>query len=119
MTRRLAAAAAALCLAACAGGALPPGGPPAAPPARRPPAAPPEAPARGYLATTPQGVELEFDAARGTYAVREKPDTWWLDGRFFRRAGGAWESSPKLDGPWQPCAPADLPAGLRAANLAR
>lgn len=107
---RLLAAAAALCLAACAGGALTPGGPPPAPP---------QPPARGYLAATPQGVELEYDAARQTYAVRGRPDTWWLDGRFFRRAAAAWESSPRLEGPWEPCADGDLPAGLRAATLAK
>ena len=104
---RLRAAAAALCLLACAGGALPPGPPPAPPPAR------------GYVAVTPQGDELEFDAARQTYAVRGRADTWWLDGRFFRRAGQGWESSPRLEGPWQACAEADLPPGLRAATLAR
>ena len=109
---RLVAAAAALCLAACAtaGGAPTLEGQPA------PPALPP---ARGYVATTPQGVELEYDAPRQTYGVRGQPDTWWLDGRYFRRAGESWDSSPRLEGPWAPCAPDDLPAGLRAANLAR
>jgi len=107
---RLAPAAVALCLAACAGGALRPGGPPAPPP---------QPPARGFLAVTPQGVELEYDPARQTYAVRGRPDTWWLDGLFFRRAADVWESSPRLDGPWQPCESSALPAGLRAATLAR
>ena len=106
---RLGAATLALCLAACAGAALTPTGPPPVP------ALPP---ARGYVATTPQGVELEYDAARQTYAVRGRPDTWWLDGRFFRRSGETWQSSSRLEGPWAPCAPGDLPAGLRAATLA-
>jgi hypothetical protein len=96
----------ALCLAACAGT------PPSEPPASLPPA-------RGFLALTPQGIELEYDLPRQTYAVRGRPDTWWLDGRFFRRVGDGWEASPRLEGPWQSCAAEDLPAALGTATLAQ
>jgi len=86
----------------------------AAPPAQLPRPAPPP-PERGFRAATPQGVDLVFDASRRTYAVEGRPGTYWLDGRFFREAGRNWEASASLDGPWQPCAPAELPEGLRAA----
>jgi hypothetical protein len=104
VTRRLAALGLALGLCACAGGTFPRPAPgPAAP----------LPPARGYEAVTPHGVELEFDAARQTYQVRSQPGVFWLDGRFFRRAGPGWEASERLDGPWTACAADDLPAGLR------
>ena len=90
-----------LLAAACA---TPPGPRPAPPPAER-----------GFRAATPQGVELVWDARRRSYAVPNQPGTYWLDGRFFRGSAGNWEASARLDGPWQPCAPADLPEGLRAA----
>ncbi|HTO51991.1 MAG TPA: hypothetical protein VMR50_01285 [Myxococcota bacterium] len=103
MTRRLAAPALLLVCAGCAGAALPPSG---APPATLPPA-------RGYVAATPRGVELEYDAARQLYQVRSQPGTFWLDGRFFRSTPSGWQTSPQLEGPWQAAAAGDLPQGLR------
>jgi hypothetical protein len=100
-----AALAAALLLASCAVTAPPP-------PVVTPPA-PPERP--GFHATTPRGEDLVFDPSHQVYAVTSHPGAYWLDGSYFRRAGANWESSPRLDGPWQPCADADLPAGLRGA----
>jgi hypothetical protein len=96
-----------LWLAACATAPFPRGAPANLPPAT------------GFVAVTPQGVELEFDPAHQSYQVRGQPGTYWLDGSYFRASGQRWESSPHLDGPWQPCGTADLPAGLRTATLSR
>lgn len=99
--RRALVAAAALALGACASA-----------PAREPPAAP--APAPGYRAKTPQGVDLVFDARRGVYGVAGAPDRYWVDQRFYRRGEAGWLVAPALDGPWTECPSGDLPPGLRS-----
>jgi len=110
VTRSARALLVALLAAGCAAAAPPvPAGP------ARPAQAPPAASAPGFHAVTPSGVEVVYDPARRAYAVPEAPGTFWLDGRYFRRSGDAWQTSAALDGPWSACAPADLPAGLRAA----
>ncbi|HXZ85160.1 MAG TPA: hypothetical protein VEI82_06695 [Myxococcota bacterium] len=87
-----------------------------APPPQRAPAAPPAAAqVPGFRALTPTGVELVYDPAHRAYAVPSLPGAFWLDGRYFRRAGEGWESSSALEGPWQACAGPDLPPGLRGA----
>lgn len=92
-----------LLVAACAGGVAP-----------RPAPSPPAE--RGFRAATPEGVELFYDPHLRSYGVSGQPGTYWLDGHFFRRADGHWEASPRLDGPWSPCPPADLPEGLRGKS---
>jgi hypothetical protein len=91
-----------------------------APPAQRPAPAAPAAAARsaaegipGFHAVTPGGVEVVYDPARRAYTVPSAPGAYWLDGRYYRRAGAGWESSAALAGPWQQCPPAELPLGLR------
>jgi hypothetical protein len=83
-----------------------------------PPAPPPAAAEPGFHAVTPEGVDLVFDPRVQTYAVAGRPGVYWLDGRFFRRADARWEASLRPDGPWQTCAPAELPRGL-ASDRAR
>ena len=80
-------------------------------PAPTPPRAPTPA-ERGFRAVTPGGVELFYDAHVRSYGVSGQPGVYWLDGRFFRRAGGDWQTSPALDGPWRACSPGELPEGL-------
>ncbi len=84
----------------------------AIPPAR----APQPAAERGFRAATPEGVELFYDPHLRSYGVAGQPGVYWLDGRFFRRTSGNWEASSRLEGAWQPCAPAELPEGLRDAK---
>ena len=102
--RRALGVAAALALCACA----------ALTPSREPPAARAPVPAPGYHAKTPQGVDLVYDAARGVYAVTGAPDSYWVDQRFYRRAGTGWVVAPALEGPWTACASGELPPGLRS-----
>ena len=101
MRRVLAAAA---LLAACAT---------APPPAPAPPRPTPPAEVRGYRALTPRGVDLVFDPALQLYAVPSSPNTWWLDGRYYRRSGSGVDRAVGLDGPWQPCPAGELPEKLR------
>jgi hypothetical protein len=74
---------------------------------------PPHAPAHGYRAKTPQGVNIVFDTQLGVYVVVDLPDRYWLDDRFFRKASSGWTVSTSLDGPWKACATVDLPKGLQ------
>ncbi len=75
---------------------------------------PPHAPAHGYRAKTPQGVNVVFDTQLGVYVVVDLPGSYWLDDRFFRRSSSGWTISASLDGPWQPCPSGDVPEGLQS-----
>jgi len=75
---------------------------------------PPHAPAHGYRAKTPQGVEIAFDTQIGVYVVVELPGNYWLDDRYYRKGASGWVVSGSFDGPWAVCPPGDLPAGLRS-----
>jgi len=77
---------------------------------------PPWAPAHGYRAKTPQGVDVAFDSQLGVYVVLSVPDQYWLDQLYYRKRAEDWFVSPGLDGPWSTCAAADLPEGLRAGR---
>jgi hypothetical protein len=114
--QRLAVALVAAALAACVAVAPGPAPSPANGPAKsRGHGPPPHAPAHGYRAKTPQGVEIVFDTALGVYVVVELPAHYWLDDRYYRRdAKSGWTVGVSLDGPWTACADADLPPGLRA-----
>ncbi|MFI5316282.1 MAG: hypothetical protein ACHQ6T_11320 [Myxococcota bacterium] len=104
MTRAARVLAAALLLGACATAARPPEV-----------AKGPSPEERGFRALTPTGVALVYDSARRLYAVPSQPGAYWLDGHYFRRAAGGWQTSANPSGPWQPCPPAELPEGLRGA----
>ncbi len=75
---------------------------------------PPHAPAHGYRAKTPQGVEVVFDTQVGVYVVINVPGSYWLDDRYYRKAPKGWLWSASFEGPWEVCVEANLPAGLRA-----
>ena len=77
---------------------------------------PPHAPAHGYRAKTPQGVDLVFDTQLGVYVVVSVPGQYWLDERYYSKRAEGWFVGPGVEGPWQTCAVADLPPGLRTAN---
>ena len=77
---------------------------------------PPHAPAHGYRAKTPQGVNIVFDTQLGVYVVVDLPDRYWIDDRFFRKGSSGWTVSASLDGPWKACATADLPKGLQGGK---
>ena len=102
---RAVAALAALALLAAACATAPPGAPAARPA--------PAAPSPGYRALTPQGVPLVFDPQLQLFAVPSAPGAYWLDGRYYRRAGGGVECAAALEGPWQPCPAGELPEKLR------
>lgn len=74
---------------------------------------PSHAPAHGYRAKTPQGVEVSFDSGLGVYVVLAVPGQYWLDDRYYRRADAGWQISVGAQGPWQVCVTADLPIGLQ------
>ena len=74
---------------------------------------PPHAPAHGYRAKTPQGVNIVFDTQLGVYVVVDLPGSYWIDDRFFRKGSAGWTVSASVDGPWKACATADLPKGLQ------
>ncbi|MEX2205773.1 MAG: hypothetical protein WEF50_06045 [Myxococcota bacterium] len=74
---------------------------------------PPHAPAHGYRAKTPQGVNVVFDTQIGVYVVVDLPGSYWLDDRYYRKATSGWTVSASFDGPWQPCPTAELPKGLQ------
>lgn len=78
---------------------------------------PPHAPAHGYRAKTPQGVDLVFDTQIGVYVVVALPGQYWLDGRYYRENGKGWVVAVGVDGPWTACAVADLPPGLRSGKV--
>ena len=75
---------------------------------------PPHAPAHGYRAKTPQGVEVVFDTQVGVYIVINVPGSYWLDDRYYRKAPKGWVWSASFEGPWEVCVEANLPVGLRA-----
>lgn len=75
---------------------------------------PPHAPAHGYRAKTPQGVEVVFDTQVGVYVVINVPGSYWLDDRYYRKAPKGWVWSASFEGPWEVCVETNLPVGLRA-----
>lgn len=74
---------------------------------------PPHAPAHGYRAKTPQGVDVVFDTGIGAYVVVDLPGVYWLDERYYRSGPEGWQVAVRSNGPWTVCADADLPPGLR------
>ncbi len=75
---------------------------------------PPHAPAHGYRAKTPQGVDVVFDTQVGVYVVVELPGNYWLDDRYYRKGASGWVVSARVDGPWTVCPSGDLPKGLQS-----
>jgi len=79
---------------------------------------PPHAPAHGYRAKTPQGVNIVFDTQVGVYVVVDLPGSYWLDDRYYRESAQGWLVGAGVDGPWAACASSDLPPGLREISPA-
>jgi hypothetical protein len=109
--RKLCIALGAAALAACVTAAVP--APAPGPGKARGNGPPPHAPAHGYRAKTPQGVDVVFDTTLGVYVVLSVPGQYWLDERYYRKRSEGWFVGPGVEGPWTVCATADLPAGLR------
>jgi hypothetical protein len=63
---------------------------------------PSHAPAHGHRAKAPKAddVQLLFDSGLGVYVVLDIPDTYYLDGVYFRIDDGGWVVGSALDGPW-------------------
>ena len=72
---------------------------------------PPWAPAHGARRKH-GGATLVYDAGLGVYVVEGMPGYYYLDDRFYRYAGSAWQVSVNLNGPWYAAAPRSLPPGL-------
>ncbi len=75
---------------------------------------PPHAPAHGYRAKTPQGVDVVFDTQIGAYVVVSLPGNYWLDDRYYRKGDSGWVVSANVEGPWASCPFDSLPKGLQA-----
>ncbi|MCI0401012.1 MAG: hypothetical protein L0Z68_06890 [Gammaproteobacteria bacterium] len=76
---------------------------------------PPHAPAHGYRYKHQDGVELVFDSGRGVYVAVGIPNCYYFDGRYYRARADQWETSVKIDGPWEVVAEASLPVGLKTS----
>jgi hypothetical protein len=74
---------------------------------------PAHAPAYGYRAKTPQGVNITFDTGIGVYVAVDVPGLYWLDERYYRNSATGWQVSAGFEGPWTVCASGDLPVGLQ------
>ncbi|SPD72837.1 conserved exported hypothetical protein [uncultured Desulfobacterium sp.] len=73
---------------------------------------PPHAPAHGYRYKHSDGVELEYNAHSGMYAVIGYDNHYYRDNNFFRIVDGVWNKSEHISGPWLPAPKSILPPGL-------
>lgn len=59
-----------------------------------------------------QGYDLTYDADIGVYRINKRPGIYLYNDRYLRRHRGAWQSSNKLNGVWQPAERQQVPDGL-------
>lgn len=73
----------------------------------------PPSPSDGYRLRQPDGTLLEYDSARKLYLVVGRPNHYYHDGSYYRRAQGQWQTTETVSGDWRVVSINKLPSGLR------
>ena len=62
---------------------------------------PPHAPAHGYRHKHSNGVVLVYDSDLHVYLVSGYRDVYYYKGFYYRWHNGKWQTTRKVNGPWQ------------------
>ena len=62
---------------------------------------PPHAPAHGYRHKHGDGVVLVYDSDLHVYLVSGYKDVYYYKGSYYRWHNGKWQTTRKVNGPWQ------------------
>ena len=72
---------------------------------------PPHAPAHGYRHKY-QNHYLEYDSHLGVYLIIGVPNTYFIDGIYYRESEQSWHASHYIDRDWKEYHAENLPPGL-------
>ena len=62
---------------------------------------------------------MTYDSRVGAYVIVKQPDVYFYNNRYIRHQRGAWQTSNKLNGAWQPAKKNEVPDKLIKAKPAR